>query len=295
MLRIQVNTAEVEKLFKDIGDKLPKVMADTANVLGGMVQAETIKEMRTKFKGGTSGWVLNSFGLQKATASNPIATVKYNRGRHFMQIQVDGGKRPAKGAESLLRGKGVMLADQAYLPGPGATKDQYGNLSPGIRSKVLSYFKTYTGTNSRNNRQGATNRKGDSFFAIKQQRAGLAPGVYQRVQDASTLHRLNVNKALILNQTNKIDMKGKKGRSRDIVKSINAMRVARRKALLTELRLYASSKLPRGIKMVMAFDTIKAYTPLIKFYEIANKIVFFKSASTFRKVAEIELGKRLQW
>jgi len=144
---VKVDSKQVEHLFADLGRKLPKVMADTCNVLAGKVQVRTIEEMRSKFKGGTSQWVLNSFKVDKATASNPVAVVKYNRGRHFMAIQVDGGPRPAKAAETLLRSKGVIPNGLGYLP----TRDSVqadGNMSPGVRSQILSYFKTYTGTHT---------------------------------------------------------------------------------------------------------------------------------------------------
>ena len=286
MITIKVDTKEVESMFKEIGSKLPKVMADTVNVLGGMVKESTINEMRTKFKPTTSSWVLNSFGIKKATQSNPTAEVFYNRGRNFMAIQVDGGDRKNKGAESLLQSKGVMPAGTGYLPGPGADRDQYGNLSPGTRSKILSYFQTYTGTNSRNNRSGATLRSGVSFFAMKLQKGPLHAGVYQRVDDPRT-NALRAQRAMIAKQ-----LIGMQGKGFGFAKGSKAGKELRQR-LTKQLTAINKAMLPRGINMVMAFDKIKAYTPLIKFYEIGNKIVTDNAARVFRQVADIELGRRL--
>ena len=280
MITIKIDTKDVESLFTELGSKLPKVIADTVNVLGGMVKDATINEMKAKFKGGTSNWVLNSFGIKKASQSNPTAEVFYNRGRNFMEIQVDGGNRNRKAAETALQSKGVMPSDTGYIPGPGAALDQYGNLSYGGKMKqILSFFQTYTGTNSRNNRSGATLRSSVSFFALKQQKSGLHPGVFQRVvgqQDMMQAQRYIIAKNLI-----GVTLKGKSKRE--------AL------ALLKKQKINSKERLPRSISMVMAFDHVKTYMPLIKFYEMGNRIVEDNTASVFRKIAAVEMGGRVQW
>lgn len=279
MLTIKVDTKEIQGMFAGLSTKLPKVMANTVNVLGGMVKEATINEMRTKFKGGTSGWVLNSFGISRATISNPTATISYNRGRNFMKTQVDGGVRPTSGAERMLQRKSVMPNSARMLPGPGAARDQYGNLNPGTRSQVLSFFKTYSGKRARNNRQGATLRSGVSFFSIFHNVGKLPLGIYQRVDDPqSTIMR--AQRAMIARRIINTQNKGKAGKEQ-------------RQALMKQLKAVNKAMVPRGIKMVVAFDDIKAYSPLIKFYDIARKIVAGNLASTFKKVAAIELGNRL--
>lgn len=288
MLKLTVDSKQVEHLFKDLGAKLPKVMADTCNMLATKIQASTINEMKSKFKGGTSGWVLNSFGVTMATPSNPVAVVKYNRGRHFMAIQVDGGARPAKAAETLLRNKGVMGADQSYLPGPGAPRDQYGNLSPGTRSQILSYFQTYTGKKTRNNRQGASLRSGVSFFALKQGKGKLSAGVYQRTDDPKT-SALRAQRAMIAKKLIAIEGKGF-----GFAKGSKAGKELRQR-LGQQLKAINKAMLPRGKNLVMAFDKVKPYTPLIKFYENGNKIVADNTVKVFRSVANIEMGGRLGW
>lgn len=280
MLTIKTDFKEVESLFKDLGNKLPKVMADTINVLGGRIKEETIKEMRSKFKGGTSNWVLNSFSIKKASPSNLKAEVYYNRGRNFMEAQVDGGVRKSKAAESLLRAKGILAAGEAYLPTDPMAD---GNMSPGTRSRVLSYFKTYTGTNARNNRQGASLRSGVSFFALQKQVGKLHPGVYQRVDDARST-ALRAQRAMIAKQ-----LINQQGRGFGFAKN-SAAGKQHRQSLLKQLKAVNQALLPRGIKMVMAFDRIKAYRPLIKFYEIGDRIVANELGSTFRSVAKKEMG-----
>jgi hypothetical protein len=286
MLKITANTKEVEAMFFGIGNKLPKIKADTVNVLGGMVQVALIDEMKARFQGGTSGWVLNSFGLKKATASNPTAEVFYNRGRNFMHTQVDGGKRKSKGAENLLRAKGVLPAGMGYLPGADAPRDQYGNLSAGTRSQVLSFFQSYTGTHARNNRSGGVLNSGISFFVLQSPKGGLPAGIYQRVDDPQA-NAMRAQRAMIAKQL--IGLQGKGFGSARGSKSGKELR----QRLMKELKATNKAMLPRGIKMVMAFDEIKAYQPLIKFYDIARQIVTDNLAGTFGKVAAIELGRRL--
>lgn len=259
MITIKVDTSQVQNRFAELKRKLPKVMAATVNTLASQIKSSTIDEMKSKFKGGTSGWVLNSFAVKKATSSSPTATVFYNRGRHFMEIQVDGGTRPQKAADSLLINKGVMGSGDKYLPGKGAQLDQFGNISPGIRSKVLSYFQTYTGKNARNNRKGKTNRAGDQFFALKETKGKLHAGIYKRVSTGAQLSAA-YRSAM-----------GAKNQSRALKKALKSMN-------------------PRGTMMVMAFDRVKPYKPLIKFYENGNKIVSDNMAKVFNRIANIELG-----
>lgn len=281
-IKVDVDSAPARGLAEDLGKRLPKVMADTCNVLAGRIKDATIEEMKAKFKGGTSGWVLNSFSIKKATPSEPVATIFFNRNRQFMQIQVDGGNRKSKAAETLLRGKGVLPAGMGYLPGKGATRDTYGNLSSGTRSQVLSFFQVYMGSKARSNRKGATLRSGVSFFALQKQSGKLAPGVYQRVDDPQTL-ALRAQRALIAKQLIRLRTTGF-----GFAKNSKAAKDLR-KRLTAELAAVNKALQPRGTNMVMAFDTIKTYQPLIRFYALGQAIVD-DAGNVFNKVARIELG-----
>lgn len=284
MMRIGVSIKSVaaESLIKELGSKLPKVEADMCNVLAGRVKDMTIKEMKEKFKGGTSSWVLNSFSIKKATPSDPVATVFFNRDRQFMGIQVEGGSRKSKAAETLLRNKGVLPTGMGYLPGKGAVRDEYGNLSSGTRSQVLSFFQTYTGSKSRNNRKGATLRNGISFFSLASKRGRLFPGVYQRVDDPQTT-ALRAQRAMITKRLIKLRTTGF-GFARNSLAAKDL-----RKRLTAELKSVNKGLQARGTNMVMAFDKIKPYQPLIKFYELGQAIVD-DAGNVFTKVARIELG-----
>lgn len=177
--------------------------------------------------------------------------------------------------------KGVLGAGQAYLPGKDAARDQYENLSPGIRNQVLSYLQAYTGRKARNNRQGASLRNGTQFFALQQGKGSLSAGVYQRIDEAKST-ALRAQRAMIAKRIIQNQYKGKGGK-------------IQRQELIKQLKAANKALLPRGINRVMAFSKIKSYTPSIKFYEIGNKIIADNQAEVFRKVANIEMGGRLQW
>ena len=279
MITIKIDTTDVKSLFNELGNKLPKVMSSTVNVLADMIKESTVNEMKSKFKGGTSNWVLNSFGIKKASQSNLTAEVFYNRTRHFMEVQVDGGDRTNKASESMLQSKGVMQPGTDYLP--EADRDQYGNISPATLRQVLSYFQTYSGTKNTKNRSGTTLNNGLSFFALKQQVGQLHAGVFMRVGNSQT-NAMRAQRAMIAKRIIQTQYKGKAGKEQ-------------RQALMKQLKATNKALLPRGISMVMAFDKIKAYTPLIKFYEVSNQIVADNTDSVFRKVAAIEMGGRVQW
>ena len=278
MIKVTVDTTQVSGLFKNLGVKLPKVLVTTVNVLADMVKAATINEMITKFKGGTSGWVLNSFKVAKAKQGDPVAGVYYDYvNRNFMRTQVEGGVRRPKGMEGLLSAKGVLPKGLAMLPAKGVPLDGYGNMSRGTISQVLSGLKAYTGTNARNNRQGKTLRSGAAFFAIQSSKGKLPAGVYKRVTDAGDM--MKAQRYVIAKNLIGSTMKGKA-----------------KTAALASLRSHKAkinASMPRGKQLIMAFDTVKPYLPLIKFYELSNRIVQENMKSVFAKVAAIEMGNRL--
>jgi hypothetical protein len=62
----------------------------------------------------------------------------------WLTPEIFGGPRSHKAIDSMLRRRGILKQGQYIVPGEKAELDQYGNLSSGVISKILSGTKGYT-------------------------------------------------------------------------------------------------------------------------------------------------------
>ncbi len=136
-----------------------------------------------------SPWTLSAFFVRKATLANMSATVerKTNQaGRHFLEVQSDGGKRPLTGLERLLTSRlkynGLI---QAVLPSKHARKDRRGNVSRGQINQILSAVQAQgdsAANTTKASKSRARNRNRAAYF-VPRTDSKLSPGVYQRKGD----------------------------------------------------------------------------------------------------------------
>lgn len=248
MISIHINGLDnVQQMLDRLAKQdVPKATALILNDLATKVADSTKELMVSRFDRPTP-WTLGSFKVVKATQSNLVAKVDYNRRRNFMQTQVDGGPRGRKSGESLLMNKGLMTADQMYVPRYGARLDDYGNMSRGQISQIMSFFRAYTGKNARNNRAAgaASLRSGMQFFAITQPGHGLKMGIYQRVLSGT--------------------------QSAAISKTATSTRALKR-------AVKSASK--RGALPVMSFNPRKSYNKRLPFYENARHVIQRESVAS---------------
>lgn len=115
----------------------------------------------------------------------------------FMRPQIEGGQRVPKRFEKALRRVGILPAGMFAVPGRDAKRDAYGNMSRGQIVQLLSALQAFGEQGYKANmsdkrraqlardktsRKTGKVTKGFEYFVLHQARAGLLPGVYQKVQ-----------------------------------------------------------------------------------------------------------------
>lgn len=136
-------------------------------------------EMRQVFDRPTP-WTLNSYRILKyAKKRQPTGIVGFKdmeniggRGTSagkYLQPQMAGGPRPAKGLERLLRSRGILGNNEFLVPSKFMKLDQYGNVSRGTVQKVLANLQATRDPYSRTPSGGARGgkKKADFFFTRK--------------------------------------------------------------------------------------------------------------------------------
>lgn len=92
----------------------------------------------------------------------------------YLAPAISGGDRNIKRVERLLTGRGILPAGMAVVPGSGAQLDQYGNISRGQYSKILSQLKA--NTDSYQNETAASRKRKGSRAKTQGRYFVAAPG-----------------------------------------------------------------------------------------------------------------------
>jgi hypothetical protein len=129
---------------KQIPYALARALNDTAY---GAMQTER-KEIADSFDRPTP-FVQKGVFYEKASASKLVAFTriagerdKFNVAR-VLAPHVYGGGRVVKASERRMRRTGAMGAGQWIVPGAGAPKDKYGNISGGQMQRILGFVRQY--------------------------------------------------------------------------------------------------------------------------------------------------------
>lgn len=178
------------------------------------VEAAENKEIERWVKPEPTRYTRNALYMTPAKLAKPVATVGLKDGFatrapgtphvNFLGPNIEGGGRRVKALEKLLQLSGHMPSGWFAVPGKAARLDQYGNVSRGQITQVLSQLRLQLVAGSSRNqplrqralarggaltkeqkainaaRQRAFARAGGQFFVIKQGESKALPGVYQR-------------------------------------------------------------------------------------------------------------------
>lgn len=105
-------------------------------------------------------FTLNSLYLKSATKVDLTARVwlkdAYGTKANYLMPQIEGGGRPQKRFEELLRQRGLMADNERAVPGQGARLDAYGNMSRGQIVQIISALGAF---NLAGSSQNATDSK----------------------------------------------------------------------------------------------------------------------------------------
>lgn len=177
--------------------QLPFACAQAANATAFGIRQKWAEVMPRVFDRPTP-LTRNAIVYDKATKAKPYAVVrvrdeafKGNPPAKYLLAQVFGGQRAAKGFEKRLQSANVMPAGLAAVPGKGAQLDAFGNIAGGQMNQILSQLgarfdplqnETETSRGRRQRREARNGTRRTDYFAVKQKRGGLRPGVYQRIR-----------------------------------------------------------------------------------------------------------------
>ena len=187
-----LNMADVrafqEKLKEVENRKVPMAARWALNDVAFEVLKENRALMQRVFDRPTP-FTLNAFFVRKATLDNLSAVVERKTaqaGRHFLEVQSDGGPRKMTGVERLmtqrLKYSGVI---QAVLPTKHLKRNQYGNVSPGLLNRIISSVQAQgdssanTTADSRARANGGKKRRRAEYF-VPRADSKLTAGVYER-------------------------------------------------------------------------------------------------------------------
>jgi len=206
MLSITADTPELQNMLR----KVEAFSSRRLNAAIATALTRTAKATRDSVRA-TAGSVLDrptpytmrGFYFRGATAQRLEARVWFGRddspgiasGR-YLTPQIEGGGRRQKRFEKALQASGAMPYGWFAVPGPGAQLDGYGNMSRGQIMQILSqvgteltagYSRTLrprSGESAKafkSRRRRAFGRAGGQYFAVRDRRGKLRPGVYLAV------------------------------------------------------------------------------------------------------------------
>lgn len=186
--------ARLQAQLDDLGrQELPFALALAATRTAEQVKRGLLNVMRQRFDRPTR-FTMNSLYVRyaKKTDNPPTARVffrdfapKGTPAARYLQPQVHSGQRSKKRFERALIAVGAMEGNEWAMPGSGAKKDQYGNMSRGQIVQVLSGLRAFNMAGSEANATNSprSRRKGNArrYFAgeVNGQR-----GVWERVNSA---------------------------------------------------------------------------------------------------------------
>lgn len=184
----------------------------------GLAAKEAVQEeIQNKFHWPTP-FTLRSLWLSYGGKKNPDTTLMWkpgkvsgNSGGRYLKPHVTGGSRDLKGFEKLLLYKGVLPRGYFMVPTKDAPKDGYGNVPSSYIIRMISYLRAFRDHHqNRNLNPEKAKKKRMQFFVIPvgSSKAGLSPGVYERLAMYGGAIRKVFNFTTTANYSQKFDFYG---------------------------------------------------------------------------------------
>ena len=152
---------------------------------------DVVKSMTSVFDRPTP-WTMRGFYVWRADKAHPFAKLEARRfagkgtpAYKYLEPEVFGGTRRAKGHERALRAAGVLPMSMYTVPGPGASLDQYGNMRGSEYVKILSQLKAfgevgYTANITERSRKRGSNKTRSQYYVVRSRAYGQHPGIWKR-------------------------------------------------------------------------------------------------------------------
>lgn len=187
---VRSNFRDLERSLSDVGQKqLPFATALALNDTAKEI-VDALRDHMGRVFDRPTRWTMNAFHFRRATKTSLSAVIERKtsiRGRHYLEVQAAGGRRPNTGWEKQIGQK--LGLDVGYMSGTGRLKrDGYGNIPRGGMQRILSRIgaSSLTGSNSTASSRRRANGVGKYF--VGGPRNNLRPGVYERTR--AGIHRV---------------------------------------------------------------------------------------------------------
>jgi len=151
------------------------------------VKADLVKEMARVFDRPTR-FTLNSLYLKPAKKDDLTARVwlkdEYGTQPNYLLPQIEGGSRPQKRFEDLLRQRGILSSTERTVPGGGAKLDAFGNMSRGQIVQILSQLGAFNlagaSQNATGSKRSRAKRAVGSYFVARRGEARTGRGAWKQ-------------------------------------------------------------------------------------------------------------------
>lgn len=187
--QLRGNTADSNRRMGNlVMRQMPYAVSRALNETAKTLQTKNKQDMRSAFQN-PMPFTLNAYFIKyakKADLRVKIRRKQKQAGRHYLEVQDDGGSRPRKGIENNFRTRLAWPGPVEYLgPTRHTPKNKYGNVSPGFMNKVMSQLQVQRDPAMNINTQRPRTRKSRAkqYFVPSTSHPlgqGRRAGVYER-------------------------------------------------------------------------------------------------------------------
>jgi hypothetical protein len=200
MLSVSIDTSQLTRLAdraallteKNLRYAVAQAMTDSAKAAQARLKAET-----PRFVDRPTPFTTDSTYVRFASPNRLTAEVGFKQDAYkgtpagkYLNPMARGGDRSNTRVEGVLRGGGVIKADQFIVPTPAFRGDPFGNVPKGTYTMMLSQIKAFSGPLGYLNASGSARSKrkratAGQFFTIRSRELGEGPkGIFYRAPDA---------------------------------------------------------------------------------------------------------------
>ena len=195
-LSVDLDISGAVKLTNSIAKQVPFAMAKALTLAAIQAQTDIVQAMAQVFDRPTP-YTLNSTYVIPATKDRLESFVRLKDesatglpATKYLLPEVSGGVRNAKRSEIALR-RSLNLASGSFIvPGAGVPLDQYGNITAGTMTKILSAVRaqpdSYANTTSKSRRRAIAAGRNLDYFVGRSPSGARRLGVWER--DGRNLH-----------------------------------------------------------------------------------------------------------
>ena len=144
-------------------------------------------------------FTLNAFYFKPAKKYENSVTIKRKDmvvGKHYLEVQEEGGARPQTGFEKALSRNLAYSNILRHATPASVRRNKNGNMTPGARMQMLSALQVARDPQQRSKKFGRTNSGRQNFFIVDS--ADKSAGIYQRYKKGNVKKLVNFHSNAII-------------------------------------------------------------------------------------------------